>query len=479
MVKRESYQGDGLLHAKEMNPDSTYFSYKFPYGIRMHNNLLGFNTRKIKNTVYATGLWSLDIKTQSVSHFSFPETHRFESLVSIMPAPDSSLTIVGLSSDSVVKVLHFDTTITVYPIFNAPANICAVHYINNIPEIVFGRHKKLVGSIASINDSTINIRKYELPSFFDRICNILGAWPENNKWRFLLSTEYHRKNDKWILIGTKNKTNFVVFDERAVYPDLPGTLNKSLNEITNQFDYSISGLIPKQPYTDTLLIFNKAKFYEKIICKPKDFNCIWFNMLGQQKVLTVFESNELNNDEGIFINRLFNAQTGDTIQFVKESDKTIIHQSEKPDSRQIFMSENEFPIAYFKLSKDSNIIITNKLNFSFVNDKCRLLDRQNFFRLVNTTVLRKEPGAMILLDGNFPTMRAITWFILLYGLIPIWILSIVTIWLIEAVRPKPKFAVRERNWTFMMRIMPGSAIYLLFFLFNIYPFLKTFSIFNF
>ena len=59
------------------------------------------------------------------------------------------------------------------------------------------------------------------------------------------------------------------------------------------------------------------------------------------------------------------------------------------------------------------------------------------------------------------------------------IISLVIIWLVEAIRPKPKFAVRERKWPFMMRLMPGSALYLLLWLFNIYPFLQSFSIFSF
>ncbi|HPS83887.1 MAG TPA: hypothetical protein PLA88_06200, partial [Bacteroidales bacterium] len=162
-----------------------------------------------------------------------------------------------------------------------------------------------------------------------------------------------------------------------------------------------------------------------------------------------------------------------------ESGKLIIHQPGEADRRQIFMSENEFPIAWFRLSKDSNVVITNKLNFSFLNDDGRLLDRKNFFTLVNTTIIRKEPGTVTFLDGEFPTLRALTWFILLYGLIPIWIISLVIIWLVEAIRPKPKFAVRERKWPFMMRLMPGSALYLLLWLFNIYPFLLSFSIFSF
>ncbi|HPB02745.1 MAG TPA: hypothetical protein PLZ67_07305, partial [Bacteroidales bacterium] len=198
-----------------------------------------------------------------------------------------------------------------------------------------------------------------------------------------------------------------------------------------------------------------------------------------QKTMLILESDEITKEEGSITRRLYKADSGDTLPFVNESGKLIIHQPGEADRRQIFMSENEFPIAWFRLSKDSNVVITNKLNFSFLNDDGRLLDRKNFFTLVNTTILRKEPGTVTFLDGEFPTLRALTWFILLYGLIPIWLVSLVIIWLVEAIRPKPKFAVRERKWPFMMRLMPGSALYLLLWLFNIYPFLLSFSIFSF
>ena len=479
LIRKESYQGDGMLHPAGANADSTYFSDDFPYGISFQGDFMGFTSRKNGNTTLATGLWKVDLKTQAVSHFAFPTSHYFDSLVAILPAPDSTLTIVGLSSDSIIKILHFDTLVSPGLVFSAPADIKAVHYINDHPEIVFGRQKKLVGSIAAIGDTAVEFRKYELPGFFDRICEIVGAWPENNKWRFLLSSDFHRKNDKWVLIGSMNKTNFLVFDERAVFPDFPGVLNKSQNKVLHQYDYSISGLVPRRPYPDTLLMISKNKFSEKKLCNPKPSNCTWFSIIGNQKTMLILESDEITKEEGSITRRLYKADSGDTLPFVNESGKLIIHQPGEADRRQIFMSENEFPIAWFRLSKDSNVVITNKLNFSFLNDDGRLLDRKNFFTLVNTTILRKEPGTVTFLDGEFPTLRALTWFILLYGLIPIWLVSLVIIWLVEAIRPKPKFAVRERKWPFMMRLMPGSALYLLLWLFNIYPFLQSFSIFSF
>ncbi len=479
LIRKEAYQGDGMIHPTGANPDSAYFSSKIPYGIHYQGAFIGFISQNKDNKILASGLWKTDHEKQSVMHFPFPISHQFDSLIAVLSAPDSSLTIVGLASDSIVKIIHFDSLVAPGLIFTAPADIKAVHYIKNQPEIVFGRQKKLVGSIASIDDTVVDFRKYELPGFFDRICEIVGAWPENDKWRFLLSTDFHQKDEKWILLGSKNKTNFLIFDERAVFPDFPGILNKSHHKVQKQFDYSISGLVPQKPYPDTLLMIGKNNFSEKKISKPKPTNCIWFNFINNQKTILILESDETSMQAGSISRRLFKADVSDTLPFITESGKLIIHQPGEPNRQQIFMSENEFPIAWFRLSKDSNIVLTNKLNFSYLSDDGRLLDRKNFFKLVNSTILRKEPGTIIFLDGHFPTLRALTWFVLLYGLIPIWIISLVIIWLIEAIRPKPKFAVRERKWPFMMRLMPGSVIYLIIWLSSIYTFLQSFAVFNF
>lgn len=479
LIRKESYQGDGMLHPAGANTEATYFSDKLPYGIIFQDDFMGFTSQKSGGKTYATGLWKLNIKTQSISHFLFPASHHFDSLISVQPAPDSTFSIVGLSSDSIVKLIHFDSLVTPGQIFSAPSDIKAVHYINDHTEIVFGRQKKLVGSIASIGDSSVTFRKYELPGFFDRICEIVGAWPENNKWRFLLSSDFHRKDEKWVMIGSKNKTNFLVFDERAVFPDFPGVLDKSRKKVLRQFDYSMTGMVPHRPYPDTLLIFNKDRFSEIKLSKPKLNNGTWFSIVGLQTKTALVEWDDANNESGVLIRHFFDSEARDSLPFVSESGKFVFHQREKSEREQIFMSEDEFPIAYFGLSADSNVLITNKLNFSFLNDKGRLLDRKNFFKLVNTTIIRKEPGTTTFLDGEFPTLRALTWFVILYGLIPIWLLSLIVIWLIEAIRPKSKFAVRERKWPLLMRLMPGSALYLILYAINIYPFLQTFSIFFF
>ncbi|HBG70251.1 MAG: hypothetical protein A2W93_13150 [Bacteroidetes bacterium GWF2_43_63] len=479
LIRKESYQGDGMLHPAGANTDATYFSDKLPYGINFQGDFMGFTSQTSDGKTQATGLWKLNLKTQSISHFPFPASHHFDSLVSVLPAADSTLTIVGLSSDSIVKLVHFDTLVTPGQIFSTPSDIKAVHYINGHPEIVFGRQKKLVGSIASVGDSSVAFRKYELPGFFDRICEIVGAWPEKNKWRFLLSSDFHHKDEKWVLIGSKNKTNFLVFDERAVFPDFPGVLNKSHKKVLHQFDYSISGMVPHRPYSDTLLIFRNNRFSEKILSKPKHNYSTWFSIVGLQTKIALVEWDDPNNESGVLVRHFFDSDARDSLPFVSESGKFVFHQREKSEREQIFMSDKEFPIAYFRLTTDSNVLITNKLNFSFLNDNGRLLDRKNFFKLVNTTILRKEPGTITFLDGEFPTLRALTWFVILYGLVPIWLLSLVVIWLVEAIRPKSKFAVRESKWPLLMRLMPGSALYLILYAINIYPFLQTFSIFIF
>lgn len=476
LVKKESYQGDGMIHPAGTNKDFVYFSSQVPFGIFHQGAFSGFTTQNYDGKVLATGLWKLDLKTQKVSHFPFPSTHRFDSLIAILPTPDTALTIVGLENDSVVKIINYDSLIHPGLVFTAPAPIKAAHYIKDHPEFVFGRQKNLVGSIGAVDDSTVTYRKYELPGFFDRICEIVAAWPEKDKWRFLLSTDYHKRNDKWVLIESKNKTNFLVFDERAVFPDFPGILDMNEKQIARHFDYTLCGLLPRPGSPDTVLVFSKNKFHEKTISKPESNECIWATSVGTAFDYSIVSWDDVSSESGILKRNFYHSMPDGTLPFISEDGKYVFHQQEEPDRRQIFTAENEFPIGFFRLSKDSCVFISNRLNFSFLNDEGRLLDRKNFFTLIKTTILRKEPETVTFLDGEFPTLRALTWFTLLYGLIPAWILSLVVIWLIEAIRPRPKFAVRERKWPLSMRLMPGSALYLLLYAFNIYPFLQSFSI---
>ncbi len=476
IVKRESYQGDGLLHPSAVRSDSTHFSHEQPYGILYDGSIMGFTSSAGSNgRVYASGLWQTDTRGQKVAYFPFPASHRFDSLITVQATPDSTLFIVGLSRDSIVKLIYFDSIVKPGMTFRAPSDIKAVHFMKDKPEIVFGRQKKLVGSIAAVGDTSVTFRKYELPGFFDRICEIVTAYPQKNKWRFLLMTSFHRKNEKWIELETKNKTNFLVFDERAVYPDYPGMLNITKKRTLRLIDKSMSGLIP-DIHEDSVLLFNKDKFTQKAVSATKNNFTIWFNLIGDSVSTQISDWDNLSSDGGKLSHSAYLQQDGISLPFVEEAGRFIFVMPEKESRQQIFLTEKEMPVGLLQLRKDSVLFISNRLNVAFLNDDGRLLDRKNIFALVNNTVLRLQPGTVHVLDTDFPTFRAVLWFIVLYGLILLWLLSLVVIWLIEAIRPRPKFAVRDRKWPFLLRLMPGSALYLLLYLINIYSFLQAFSI---
>jgi len=476
IVKRESYQGDGLLHPSAVRSDSTHFSKQLPYGILYNGYIMGFtSSTDSKGRVLATGLWRTNVQGKQVTYFPFPSSHRFDSLVSVIAAPDSSFYMVGLSHDSLVTMIHFDSIVKPGLIFTAPADIKAVHFMKDKPEMVFGRQKKLVGSIAAVGDTSVAFRKYELPGFFDRICEIVTAYPQKNKWRFLLLTDHHKKNDKWVQLDSKNKTNFLIFDERAVYPDYPGMLDKSKARVHRLIDKTFSGLIPDIG-EDSVLLFRKNAFKQIAVSKPKANHTVWFEIAGDSTITHITEWDNLSDGEGELLQHSYLASSDIALPFIEESGQYVFTIPEKKERKQIFLQDNEYPIGLFRLQTDSVLFITNLASVAYLNDDGRLLDRKNIFSLVNNTILRLRPGNLHLLDTDFPTFRAMVWFLVLYGLFPLWLLSLVVIWLIEAIRPRPKFVVRDRKWPFLLRLMPGSALYLLLYLINIYPFLRAFSI---
>lgn len=476
LIKRESFQGDGLMHPLGVNPDSTYYSESLPYGIEYRNAFWGFTSQHSGKRDVATGLWKINPITGLASHLPFPMTHRFDSLIAILPMPDSTLTLVGLQDDSLVKIIRLDSAVRPGMVFAAPAEIKAVQVIGEHPEIVFGRQKKLVGSIVAIGDTSVRFRKYELPGFFDRICEIVSAYPEKGKWRFLLRTDFYRRKDKWIILDSSRKTNFLVFDERAVYPDFPGILKMNKRRFLKSFDYTLSGLLPMGHYPDTLITLDKNKFSRKTIYPGLENQMFWVSVQANTSQLTMTGWDDAALESGFLVRYPWGGFPSNVLPFVSDSANFVFHISDKPDNRQIFLAPQEQPIGFFKIGNDSLILLTNRLNYAFLSPNGKLLDRKNFFTLVNSTVHKKIPGTFHLLDTELPAIKAMVWFTMLYGLLPLWLLSMVIIWLVEAIKSKPKFAVRERPWSFSMRLMPGTVLYFLLYIFNVYSFLSSFSI---
>lgn len=477
LIGREKFQGDGLMHPSGWDENKTYFSERVPFGIINRGRYFGFISESCDSSRdIVTGIWELNPAKNQILEHKLPSTHRFDSIVSIIEAPDTSFTITGVLNDSLISIIHLDTTVETGLSFVAPASVKAVQYINGKLEMVFGRQKKLVATIGTISDSVISYRKYELPGFFDRICEIVVAWSENNKWRFLLRTDFHRRNEKWVLLDSSQKTNFLVFDERAVYPEYPGIAHENKRKILSSLDYTISGLVPNRIYNDTIMFFDGKKLRETPAYSGRPNKVFWFlhSLSGIKIKITSWDN---GSDESGFLMRYpYLGFPSSVLPFTTDSGRMVFSTPHNRDARQIFLSDGEYPIGYFKTGVDSMTMISSKLNIAQLDANGQLLDRKTFLTLVNNTVLRKLPDTFHFLDTEFPNMKALMWLLMLYGLMPLWLLSIIVVWLVNAVRVKPKFAVRERSWPILLKLFPGSILYFLVYAINVVAFLKSFSV---
>lgn len=476
VLKREVFQGDGLVHPVGLRNDCNYFSSKMPYGFVHKGHFHGFTSIDINGKSVATGMWMLQEDSARIQHFVFPDAFRFNHLQAVLTMPDSSLRIIGLNNDSMVVVIHYDSLPVPAYTFKAPSTMKAAHVVDGKAEIVFGRQNKLVGSIATLKDTGVVFRRYELPGFFDRICEIVVAYPEEGKWRFLLRTDYYRRNEKWIILDTTRKTNFLIFDERAVYPDFPGLLTVNKNAFLAAFDDRISGLLPERICNDSVFSLRKNRLIkERNYCGRME-RAYWYFSHDMQHGLYVTSWDTLPSDASFLVSYAHGGPPSWVLPFEDEEGELIFQQNNKKEKRQIFLGENEDPMAYFPIVPDTNVFISSKLSFALLNADGVLIDQKNFFTLVNSTVYKHYPQRMIVLDAALPEMGAMISFFILYGLPFIWIISLVVVWLVEAIKNKPKFAVREKPWSFSMRLLPGTIIYLISFALSIIGLLHGFGL---
>jgi hypothetical protein len=444
-----------------------------PYVFILNNNFYGLNTNSNNNRDVANGIWRLEIEKQKVFHSPIPSEYQFDSLVSVTKDNDNSIILTGLIGDSITSIIRYDSIVKPLLKIETPAKICATAFINNNFEIVFGRQKNLIGSIATIKDTSISFRKYSLPGFFNRICDILTAWNDNDKWRFLVITDYHQKDDKWVLFDNKNNSNFLAFDERAIFPDYIGVLNKSRADVERQFDYTFSGIIPQNTKSEKIIFFDEKSISKRIINKLEDNYSIIINCSNSlNKYFTASWDNVENETGSIRSGKYGFAQT-DSLFFISEDGKYIFTHPKRHKKKQIFTAENEYPICLLKLKEDSNIFITNKLNYTLLNDNGTLLNQKNFFSIVNNTVLKKYPETVLFLDVNIPKIQALMIFFVLYGLFPLWILSLIVSWLFHVLKNK---RTKGDILNLPLRLLPGTALYFIIFIIYIFNLLQVFSI---
>lgn len=472
-VKKDLYQGNGMQKPEGVYEDSTYFSQKMPYAFILNNNFYGLTTNAKTNRDVANGIWKLDIKKQKVFHSPIPNDFQFDSLVSVTKENDSTLIFTGLINDSIASIIRYDSIAKPLQKIETPAKIRATAFINNNFEIVFGRQKNVTGSIATVKDTSVSFRKYSLPGFFNRICNILTAWDNNGKWRFLVMTDYYQKDDKWVLFNNKNNSNFLAFDEKAIFPDYIGVLNKNIADVERQFDYTFSGIIPQNTKNEKVILFDEKSLSEKPINKLEKNHSIFIDCSNSENKYFTTSWDNAENEEGSMRSGKYGFAQTDSLFFISDEGKYIFTHPKRHKKKQIFTAENEFPICLLKLKEDSNIFITNKLNYTFLNDNGTLLNQKNFFSIVNNIVLKKYPETVLFLDVEIPQIQALMIFFVLYGLFPLWILSLIISWLFHVLKNK---RTKGDIPNLPMRLLPGTALYLIIFIIYIFNLLQVFSI---
>lgn len=480
----ERYAGPGYKTIPNSNQKNglNYFSQSFPLLIIKGDSLFGLTSITKGEKEKCNGVWHFSLTKPELSIRLFPNQVLIDTLLAINFNDSGTLAIAGMVNDSSLQIICCDSSLRTLPSINIgmASYFRGLGWKKNTIEIVLGRKNKQFGRIISINDTAYTERSIELPGFFDRICDIEVAYKENNLWKFLLSTNYYKRDSVWILLGNPNKTNFLVFDEIAVYPEYPGILPISKAIFPLHFDRSKQGFLPFCNHTDSCIAFDGKNFN---YFKSPEFS----NALGLNK--SIYVSSDNSNFEWIqyvlsdSINgRLKTIPHGSNIPLLSfpyaMSDSSIII-NEPVDSNEAILSLgiSDPPELLFQLPSGVVFLLTRTLHYALMDTTGNLLDRKSFLTLIHTTIKEIKPGQIELLDMKFPSAGAIIWYLILYSLPVLLLLSLMLTWLVQQLRKKPLFQVRKKRITFGSRLLFGSIIYLAIITIFGYGFMHQLNIF--
>lgn len=471
---RETYMGSGLTYPAQIDSTAIHFSNQNPYSFVYNNNIYGFkSTSTSQGDTIITGIWELNTDSNLVNYYSIPDAN-IDKIEALNMNPDSQLVIVGSRHDSLISVIFFDSIIEQNIQFSAPSEFLGMGFHKGRTELVFGRSGKVLGHIYTISD-TAKMRTYDLPNFYNRICEIIQVFVEDDTWKFLTQTDFYRRNDVWIILDTSRKSNYLIWDERAVYPEYPGVQNIHSDVVLDIMDYSLSKKIPLLPQRDSVLQFQNRKL--KLIKPVKQKNRFFAtaNILPDTTTWLITSYDTSNNKSGFLSSGGYLGNINSNIPW-EMSDSAYHFLIPESKSKQIFFGLNEYPTALFELKDGHYILMSSKLNYAILDQNGISLKRTNYFKMLHSTIIRIYPEKRKILEVDFPEFGAIRYFFMLYGLIPLWLLSLIINWLILVLKKKPKFSVRDNHLPFSLRLLPGSIIFLLFFGISIMKMLHDFAI---
>ncbi|PLW94986.1 MAG: hypothetical protein C0592_01110 [Marinilabiliales bacterium] len=470
---QESYMGTGLDYPNHKDSTVVHFSNKNPYSFTYRGKIFGFKN-EIKSGIdtVITGIWQLDPDSNQVHYFSFPD-RGFEKLEALNMNPDSQLVIVG-STDSIFSVITFDSTFQSQMQIDAPAPFLGMGFPKGRTELVFGRDGKILGHIFTVSD-TVTMRTYDLPNFYNRICEIYQVFVEDDTWKFLTQTNFYRLNDVWIILDTSRKSNYLIWDERGVYPEYPGIINLHRNTARSIMDYSLSKIVPVFPQPDSILIFENRK--QKLI-KPvahKERYLAQANVLSDSTLWNIVSFDTTGVSSGFLSTCAYMKPPECNIPWVFE-DSAYHFLLPESNSKQIFFSDSEYPAGLIRISENKFLLISSELSYAILDENGISLKRRNFLSTLHSSITRMYPEKRKILEVELPEFGAVQYFILLYGLLPLWLISLIVFWLITVLKKKPKFSVRDNHFPFSIRLVPGSIIFVIFFAISIIKMLHDFSI---
>lgn len=465
--------GSGLDYPNQLNKSVIHFSDKNPYFFTYRGKIFGFkNEIELGKDTIITGIWQLDLDSNQVHYFSFPD-RGFERLEALNMNPDSQLVIVG-STDTIFTVITFDSAFQSQMQIDAPAPFLGIGFPKERTELVFGRKGVVLAHIYTVSD-TVTMRTYDLPNFYNRICEIYQVFVENDTWKFLTQTNFYRRNDVWIILDTSKKSNYLIWDERGVYPEYPGVINVHRNTAKAIMDYSLSKKTPVFPQTDSILVLKNRKL--KII-KPvghKERFFAYAEVLPDCTLWNIVSYDTSGTESGFLSTGAYMKPPDYNIPWVFE-DSAYHFLLPESNSKQIFFSKSEYPTGLIKKSEKQFLLISSELSYAILDENGVSLKRKNFISTLHSSITEMYPNKHKILEVEIPEFGALQYFILLYGLLPFWLISLITFWLITVLKKKPKFSVRRNHYPFSIRIFPGSIIFVIFFAITIIKMLHDFSI---
>ncbi len=232
--------------------------------------------------------------------------------------------------------------------------------------------------------------------------------------------------------------------------------------------------VPNFRQTDSVLVFRNRKLKLIQSNSPKKRYFVHAIMLSDSNIWRISSYNT-DLQSGLMFNADYLGDLNGEISWQREDETYQILMPDE-DKKQIFLAPDEFPTELIVLPNKKHLLLTSELNYALLDENGVSLKRKGFFSTLYVAITDIYPKRYKILEVETPEFTVIRYLAVLYGLIPLWLLSMIIYWLINILRKKPKFSVRDYHVPLSVKMFPGSILYLIFFAINIVDLLKDFSI---